>query len=385
MRRSPADPVPSGALVPDSLVPGGVPPSDADPPPGTDSSSAGEPVLLVTRDQALADHVRALADAAAAPLVVRAAAPPGARAAPLALIGLDVAADLPPGRHGGVLIARVDGADPPDGLWRRAVEMGAERVALLPEAEPWLIEALMDAATPSARAPVIGVLPGSGGAGASTLAVALAAVAARRGSRVVLVDADPLGGGLDLALGLDAIPGLRWPQVPNGPGRWPAGLVRTALPEVDGVSVLTCARDEPVPLRPVAVGRAVDAAARECDLVVVDLARHIGEVEADLLPRFECVLLVIAAEVRAVAAAAATAAAVTVLAGDVRLVVRTRSPGGPAPEDVADVLSLPLAGRVGADPNLAAAMERGETTSATRRGPLVELCGDLLAEILLPW
>jgi secretion/DNA translocation related CpaE-like protein len=343
------------------------------------------PVVLLSRDQALVDHVTALADAAGVALLVRGSPAGPGRQARLTLVGPDVAADLPRGHHGGVLVVRVDGADPPDGVWRRAVEMGADHVALLPEAEAWLIEELLEAAAPVRRAPVIGLLPGAGGAGASTLAVALAVIAARRGLQTVLLDADPLSGGLDLPLGLESAPGLRWPDVPPGPGRWPAGLLGAALPEIAGVRVLTCARDDAVPLRGPTAGAAVDAAAREADLVVLDLPRPVGEVGQEVLPRCARVLLVAPAEVRGAAAAAAAATNASLLARDLRLIVRTRCPGGPTPQALADGLGLPLAGRLAWDARLAAVMERGEAAALARRGALPDLCRSLLGDALEPW
>jgi len=352
---------------------------DPDPP------VARPPVLLLTRDRALADHVAALAEAAGAALLVRAAVPGRAGEAPLTLIGQDVAADLPAGHRGGVLVVRAEGADPPEGVWRQAVQIGADRVAVLPEAEPWLLEELADAARTGPASRIVAVLPGSGGAGASTLAVALAVTAAHRGARSVLLDVDPLGGGLDLALGLDRVPGLRWPDVPSGPGRWPPGLVTTALPEIGGVRVLACSRDEPVPLRPDRVGAAVDAAARESDLVVVDLPRQVTATEVEVLSRSSVALVVVAAEVRAAAAAAQLSAAAGLLGPELRVVVRPRAPGGLDPAAVADALELPLAVRLVGDPAAAALMDRGEAAALAGRGPLAQVCRELLAEVEPPW
>ncbi|HEY6793539.1 MAG TPA: septum site-determining protein Ssd [Kineosporiaceae bacterium] len=342
-------------------------------------------VVLLTRDRGLTDHVRALAEAASAPLEVRSSLSPGERDVSLLLVGLDAAPDLPRGHRGAVLVTRVEGADPPDGLWRRAVEIGAADVVLLPEAEPRLLEVLADAVSPGRRAAVVAVLPGCGGAGASTLAVSLAVTAARGGGCPVIIDADPLGGGLDLALGLDELPGLRWPDVPPGPGRWPPGLVPTGLPEIGGVRVLTGARDDPVPLRPHTVAAAVDAAAREADLVVLDLPRAVGEVEAAVLPGCTQAVVVAVTEIRAAAGASLVASAVARLAPHVRLVVRTRSPAGPAADDVADALGLPLAARVGTDERLAVSLERGEALATAGRGPLAQVCRDLLVDLETPW
>ena len=56
---------------------------------------------------------------------------------------------------------------------------------------------------------IVGVTGARGGAGASILASMLALTAARQGLRPLLVDGDPLGGGLDLMLGLEQADGLR--------------------------------------------------------------------------------------------------------------------------------------------------------------------------------
>ena len=59
---------------------------------------------------------------------------------------------------------------------------------------------------------------GSGGAGATTFACALGQVAARRG-RAVVVDADPLGPGVDRVLGLEDRDGVRWDALCDATGR----------------------------------------------------------------------------------------------------------------------------------------------------------------------
>ena len=65
----------------------------------------------------------------------------------------------------------------------------------------------VEGGAPPAR--LVAVVGGSGGAGASTLSAALAVTALRLGVRPWLVDADPLGGGIDLALGGEDTVGLR--------------------------------------------------------------------------------------------------------------------------------------------------------------------------------
>ena len=79
--------------------------------------------------------------------------------------------------------------------------------------------------------PVVGVVGGSGGAGASTFAAVVALGASELSSRpVLLIDLDPIGGGLDVLLGLDSTAGARWSAVskpggalhavPAAPARW---------------------------------------------------------------------------------------------------------------------------------------------------------------------
>uniref|UniRef100_UPI0035E3FF39 septum site-determining protein Ssd n=1 Tax=Pseudonocardia pini TaxID=2758030 RepID=UPI0035E3FF39 len=85
-----------------------------------------------------------------------------------------------------------------------AVALGAEQAVELPEAEGHLMSRLAAAAErgalPDRAGRVLAVVGGRGGAGASVLAAATAVVSARSGERTLLVDCDPLGGGLDLVL-----------------------------------------------------------------------------------------------------------------------------------------------------------------------------------------
>ena len=97
----------------------------------------------------------------------------------------------------------------PDRVFHVALALGAESVAELPRSEGWLVERLTDVVDSGpARGLTIGVVGGSGGSGATTFACALAQVAGRAGPSVV-VDADPLGPGVDRVLG--PRPGRRRP------------------------------------------------------------------------------------------------------------------------------------------------------------------------------
>src|SRR5919107_799963 len=187
---------------------------------GTASPSAGT-TELSTSDS---DHLDAVLRTAAAAgcEVVRALDPTEARrtwpGAPVVVLDPDAAracADSGLPRRRGVVVA-VSGEPPPE-AWKHAVAVGADHVISLPEAEPWLVAALAQAAEGGGDdGAVLAVVGGRGGAGGSVFAVATAVRAARSGERVLLVDCDPLGGGVDLVLGAEDVGGLRWPGAGTG-------------------------------------------------------------------------------------------------------------------------------------------------------------------------
>ncbi|HEY0642977.1 MAG TPA: septum site determining protein, partial [Nocardioides sp.] len=134
------------------------------------------PVLLVTRSGPVHDAVVALC--AAAGVGVEVCADPGLSLASwaeadLVLVGDDVAgpvAGLAPARRAGVHLV---GLSPDDAVFRHAVELGAASVIDLPAATEWLVDALGDVGERGSPGRTIGVVGGTGGAGATTLACAL--------------------------------------------------------------------------------------------------------------------------------------------------------------------------------------------------------------------
>ncbi|MEU6650489.1 septum site-determining protein Ssd [Streptomyces sp. NPDC046900] len=178
--------------------------------------------LIVTEDAELLDDLLRLCAAAGARPEVHPGVPRHRgswEAGPLVLVGDDAACRVRGAvrRRGVVLVGRDQGDS---GVWRRAVEIGADHVLLLPDGEQWLVDRIADVAEGVGRpALTVGVIGGRGGAGASTLACALAVTSAREGRHTLLVDADPLGGGLDVLLGGETTAGLRWAGVRRLP--WP--------------------------------------------------------------------------------------------------------------------------------------------------------------------
>lgn len=267
------------------------------------------------------------------------------------------------------------------GIWQRAVVAGAEHVALFPDAEPWLLQRLAQAHDGSSRGLVISVVGGRGGAGATTLAAALAITGMRAHHRTILVDADPLGGGADLMFGGENAAGLRWPDLASTRGLIAGRSLREALPSVGELAVLSWDRGDYVELSADAMVSVIDAAARSCDLVVVDVPRRLDEAADVAVSASDLTLLVVPAEVRAAAAAARVGARLARVAADVRLVVRGPAPGGLEAADLAAALELPLVGTLKPEPDLALALERGEAPAGRGVGPLADFCTRLLSEL----
>ena len=204
------------------------------------------------------------------------------------------------------------------------------------------------------RGAVVAVMAGRGGAGASLFATALAHAAAD----ALLVDVDPWSGGIDLVVGSEEEPGLRWPDLALEHGRLDVAALRQALPQRDGLSVLSCARGvndiEPGPLAAV-----IDAGRRGGATVVCDLPRRMTRAVEIAVDAADLVVLVTSADVRACAATTAVAAALNAINPNVGLVVRGPSPGGLRSADVARIAGLPLLAAMRPQPGLAETMERG--------------------------
>jgi secretion/DNA translocation related CpaE-like protein len=275
-------------------------------------------------------------------------------------------------RRGRVLV--LSSGEPPDELWPHAVAVGAEHVLSLPEAESWLVSALADAAEGAGRpGKVLAVVGGHGGAGASVFAAAVAVAAVADGERAMLVDCDPLGGGLDMVFGAEHAHGVRWPDVTVSEGRVPSAALRAALPvlPVRGgeLGVLSCDRAGEGP-RPGAVASVLQAGRRGGQVVVCDVPRYPTESAVAALEGADLTVLVVLAQLRSVAAASRVAAALRDRGCLPGLVVRGPSPGGISPREVADALALPLLHAMRAEPGLTWTLEHGRPPGRPK-GPLL--------------
>lgn len=341
--------------------------------------------LLVTADEQLLDALLRLAAAAGATPQVATDVVSARRSwsvAPLVVLGADltaaaVAAGMP--RRPTVAVVSATPAD--DELWRDAVAVGAEQVLVLPDAAEHLLALLGDGGGGGGRrAASVAVVGGCGGAGASTLAAALALAAAERGLPALLVDADPLGGGIDLVVGREDVAGLRWPDLASASGRLSAPALRQALPQAEHcLSVLSWGREE-LPSVPAASMRAVvQAGQRGHDVVVVDLPRRFDAACEEALIRVDQVLVVLPAQVRAVASANRVVAALRPLSPHLAAVVRGPGPTGLDGVLVAESLRVPLAAEMRSERGLAESLDLGLGPLRRRRSPLRVCALDLLA------
>ena len=318
--------------------------------------------LLISNDAELVDDVLRLA-AANSVEVHLATDAESARSrwqlAPLVLVGADaglhVASARMTRRRDVVLVAR----DPSADTWQHAVTLGAEHVVALPDAERWLIDRIADCGEGPARdGRVVSVVGSGAGAGASTFAATLA-LAATRTMRVLLVDADPLGGGLDILLGIEDAPGIRWADLADTRGRLGVHSLEQALPALGSLSVLSWGRTGPTTLSIEAASAVVDAAVRGFDLVVVDLPRHLDATAELALSRSDVTMLVTSNRVRSTAASARLVEQLDGRSSAIRLVVRM-DPRGLRDDAVEAALGIPLVARLPVVSSLSTRADDGE-------------------------
>lgn len=257
-------------------------------------------------------------------------------------------------RRAHIVVATAD--DPPPATWAAAIEVGAGHVLRLPAQEHDLVRELADAAESArddgTRGAVVAVTGGCGGAGASMFAAALA----RTASDPVLVDLDPWAGGIDLLIGAETTPGVRWPDLALEGGRLTWSAVRDALPRHRGMSLLSGTR-RAYELDGGAVQSVLDAGRRGGATVVCDLARRMTDAVETALDTADLVVVVSPCDVRACAATATIAPVLAAINPNLGLVVRGPSPGGLSADEVATIAGVPLLAAMRPHPGLAGQLE----------------------------
>lgn len=338
--------------------------------------------LLVTGDDHLAETVAPLAAAAGHPLhrVGRPGdAEPHWQRAPLVVLGADLAADCLdhglPARRDLILCTTLPwiGADPTGTsmLWPLAIRLHADHVIAVPEATEWLLDRFTRTTRDTTPAPVIATVAGHGGAGASTLALAAATAASQARRRVVLIDLDPAGGGIDTAAGLASRPGWRWPSLATGTGQLAPERLLAGLPRREGLHLIgPDPRDRAEPEADT-LEHLLHAARIGADLVLIDLPRHRTEAATRAAASAAATAVVIGPSPRSWEAAHGvladyglhTARIGTVLRG-AAVPARRPDPDGADPFDAMDP---PVWGRMAEDRRIPERLRRGRLPRRTRR------------------
>lgn len=326
--------------------------------------ASGDPLLL-------ADLQRLAAAAGSVPVVAVDVASVLARwgSSPLVLVGQDLAAPLavaaPQRRDRVHLVAR----DPVVGdPYRDALSVGAETVNRLPDAADRLVALLAEADERGGGPGVmVGVVPGCGGAGASVFAAALALDLSVQ-APTVLVDADPLGAGLDRILGMERQDGVRWDALLHSSGRLSGRALREALPRVDDLRLLAWPARSAGSLDGPAAREVLAAARRGFAHVVLDSPRHLDPVTEDLLARCDRLTVVTTLTVPALTAAARTLDHLP--EGPVRGLVVRGGRGWVSADAAARVLDLPLVAHMVDQRGLDESVDLGTGPVRSPRGPL---------------
>ncbi|MFC3300349.1 hypothetical protein FJV46_07650 [Arthrobacter agilis] len=152
------------------------------------------------------------------------------------LVTADQAVERLPGAHDVVVVAS---ADDEARAWGTAVHFSSSRVVVLPQGGGWLAEYLGGRMTTTARGTLIGFVGAVGGCGISSLAFWCALGLTAGGTATLLVDGPSAGGGLDLALGTEELPGVRWHDLTDVRGSLNSEHLRSALPAAGRLSLLS--------------------------------------------------------------------------------------------------------------------------------------------------
>lgn len=373
------------------------------------------PVLAITEDAAMLVRFERVAAAAGARMDRCAPGDMSWRRAGVVLVDAAVAEDLaqrlsqqpvprqPHSRQ--LIVVATDEVTGPQ--WAACVALGAVRVHPPGAADEELVRLVADCADgpgdglrtvanrgggaarwardSTGTGAIVAVMGACGGAGATSLACAVA-LAARRSSRATMIcDLDPHGVGVEVALGIERADGAGWADITSSRGRLPAEALHRALPALPGgripVSVLGYSggpRDAVPAELLVAV---LDAGRRAGDIVIVDVPRYGGAAADAAIASADLTALVTTADVRGCYAAVHAVRTLRELGAATGLVVRGPAPGGVGAVEIAEVTGLPLITAMRPEPGIDRALDAGLPPGRRARGPLGRAAGQLLGHL----
>jgi secretion/DNA translocation related CpaE-like protein len=266
----------------------------------------------------------------------------------------------------------------PSQLWQSALLLGAEHVVALPEGDAWLAERLTESMVNRGVLARLLIINGScGGSGASTLAAGLAVAAERLGKKVLLIDGDINGGGLDLLLGAEASPGARWPELVHTSGRVSTETLLPALPSPHNVALISAARKMSENPTVQAWQSVINFGRNAFDVVLIDMPRHqVLDKEQWCPTDLECELwCVVPTRIRAVAAAAVALEHYRHLGMHAEVLVRQTNRSMSA-GDISRALGAPVRAVLPEDSSVSVAAELGELAG----GSYAKACTSLFQE-----
>ena len=307
--------------------------------------------LLVTRDEILAAQFQKMCAVTQSELVVTDAVTP-AELAGAYRVFIDHNISLEQFNHNHVVILAPEGVSAK--TWQLALQFDAEHVEVLPNESDWLIEHVVPPI--QSRAHVVLVTPAVGGAGASTVACALAAQYAAQGVKVCLIDADLRAGGLDVLMGCEQAAGMRWADITSLQGSVDGAELFNSLIVSHAIHVLAPKRGK-FEVDSSKILTLIETLASACDVVVVDAPRMTEELTQSLTSLSDDVLLVMPTTVRA----SSLVTTVKERFADVRcgLVVRQVPGSGLTPIGVAQAVDIPLRATLPTDARVVEQVEQG--------------------------
>lgn len=237
--------------------------------------------------------------------------------------------------------------------YKTAIREGANDLLELPKESAGLLQKLSDLENyKQTRAKTIGIISGSGGAGASTIA-SLAAWGLRRKFQTVLVDLIPDGGGLDVIFAQESNPASRWGEFENSQGEIPVKTFQSELINIESLSLMSYGRDN-LANNPQVNRKVLNSLLQAFELAIVDVnLSNLNKIN------FHEVILICTNTVRSVAASMGRLEEIIKRGFNPKLIVRELPGGDVAAEKISQSLNIALAGEFPHDPQLQKDLDRG--------------------------